>query len=55
MSKKMSDYNKMAPYYNNFTNAISNDTYDMIYDILVDIMEGMAANETYLICSIKFK
>lgn len=23
MSKKMSDYNKMAPYYNNFTNAIS--------------------------------
>ena len=39
----------------NFSNAISNDTYDMIYDILVDIMEGMAANETYPICSIKFK
>ena len=38
----------------NFSNAISNDTYDMIYDILVDIMEGMAVNETYPICSIKF-
>ena len=37
------------------TNSLSNDTYSMVYDIIVDIMKGMSKNETFPICSIKFK
>ena len=39
----------------NFSNELSNNTYDIIYDCIIDIMKGMSKNDTQPFCSNDFK